>query len=108
MERAKRDRPDDPMLIYSSGAIYAAQQKRPEALQAIKDLEEMSGTSLSQAHWIAKVYSVLNEKEQALSWLERGFEAGAIGDFYKDEPIWRSIRSEPRFTSLVRRMGITH
>jgi tetratricopeptide (TPR) repeat protein len=67
LERAKRDRPDDPMLIYSSGAIYAAQHKRAEALQAIKDLEEMSGTSLSQAHWIAKVYSVLNEKEQALS-----------------------------------------
>jgi len=108
LEKAKRERPDDPVLIYGAGVIYAAQQKRPEALQAIKDLEAMSGTSLSQAHWIAKVYSVLNEKEQALSWLERGFEAGAIGDFYKDEPIWRPIRSEPRFMSLVRRMGITH
>jgi len=95
------------MLIYSAGAIYAAQQKRPEALQVIKDLEAMSETTLSQAHWIAKVYSVLNEKEQSLSWLERGFEAGAIGDFYKDEPIWRPIRSAPRFIALVRRMGIT-
>ena len=107
LEMAKRERPDDPMVIYSTGAIYAAQQKRAEALQAIKDLEEMSGTSLSEAHWIAKVYSVLNEKEQAFSWLERGFEAGVIGDFYKDEPIWRPIRSDPRFISLVRRMGIT-
>lgn len=65
MEKAKRERPDDPVLIYGAGVIYAAQQKRPEALQAIKDLEAMSGTSLSQAHWIAKVYSVLNEKEQS-------------------------------------------
>jgi len=27
-------------------------------------------------------------KEQAFAWLERGLQVGAIGSFYKDEPIW--------------------
>jgi len=66
----------------------------------------MSGSNLSEAHWIAKIYATLNEKEQALTWLERGLAAGAIGAFYKDDPVWDSIRSDPRFTDLLRRMGI--
>ena len=86
--------------------VYAAQGRRAEALQIIKELEAMSGANLSQAHWIAKIYAVLNEKELALTWLERGLATGAIGAFYKDEPAWDPIRSDPRFSDLLRRMGI--
>jgi serine/threonine-protein kinase len=105
LDKAKRERKGDPILIYDTGMIYAAQGKRAEALQIIKDLEGISGASLSQAHLIAKIYATLNEKEMALSWLERGLATGAIGVFYKDDPVWDPIRSDPRFTDLVRRMG---
>jgi predicted Zn-dependent protease len=44
VEQAKRERKDDPILIYGAGAVYAAQGKRAEALQAIKELERMSGS----------------------------------------------------------------
>lgn len=106
LEKAKHERKNDPILIYSTGMVYAAQGKRSEALQIIKRLEEMSGSSLSDAHWIAKIYATLNEKELAFSWLERGLAARAIGNFYKDEPVWDRIRSDPRFADLLRRMGI--
>ena len=106
LEKAKRARKGDPILIYDTGMIYAAQGKRPEALRIIKDLEGISDASLSQAHLIAKIYATLNEKEMAFSWLERGLATGAIGPFYKDEPVWDSIRGDPRFTDLVRRTGI--
>jgi adenylate cyclase len=106
LEKAKRKRTSDPILIYSTGMAYAAQGKRAEALQITKELEEMSGASLSEAHWIAKIYAALNEKETAVSWLERGLAAGTIRVFYKDEPVWDTIRSDPRFTDLLQRMGI--
>jgi Flp pilus assembly protein TadD len=106
LEKAKRERKDDPILIYDTGMIYAAQGKRPEALQIIKQLEEMSGPNVDEAHWIAKIYAALNEKEMAFSWLERGLGTGAIGVFYKDEPVWDSIRSDSRFNDLLRRMGL--
>jgi len=106
LEKAKRERKSDPILIYSTGMVYAAQGKRAEALQIIKELEEMSGASLSQAHWIAKIYATLNEKELAFSWLERALATGAIGVFFKDDPVWDPIRSDPRFADLLRRMGI--
>ena len=106
LEQAKRERKDDPILIYGEGSIYAAQGKRAEALRAIKELERMSGPNLDQAHWIAKCYATLNEKEMAFSWLDRGLAAGAIGSFYKDDPVWDSIRGDSRFPDLLRRMGI--
>ncbi len=62
LEKAKQERKDDPILIWSTGMIYAAQGKRAEALQTIRELENMSGATLSQAQGIAKIYAVLNEK----------------------------------------------
>src|SRR6266516_1159742 len=106
LEKDKAERKSDPLLTYSIGMIYAAQGKRAEALQIIKDLEAMSGANLSEAHWIAKIYATLNEKEMAFSWLERGLATGAIAVFYKDEPVWDTIRSDPRFADLLQRMGL--
>jgi serine/threonine-protein kinase len=108
LEKAKQERKGDPILIYDTGMVYAAQGKRAEALQIIEDLERISGASLSQAHLIAKIYATLNEKEMALSWLERGLATGAIGVFYKDDSVWDTIRSDPRFEALVQKMFAFH
>jgi len=106
LAKAKRERENDATLIYSTGMVYAAQRKRAEALEIIKELEEMSGSTWDQAYLIAKIYVTLNEKEQALTWLERGVASGAIGIFIKDDPVWDPIRNDPRFIDLVRRMVI--
>ncbi|HEU4386369.1 MAG TPA: protein kinase, partial [Blastocatellia bacterium] len=110
LEKAKHERKNDPVLIYSAGMVYAAQGKRAEALHIIKELDQMPGASLSQAHYIAKIYAALNEKEKAFLWLERGLDTGAIGAFFKDEPVWDAIRNDarfaPRFAALLQRMGI--
>jgi eukaryotic-like serine/threonine-protein kinase len=103
LEKAQRDRKDEPLLIASTGMVYAAQGRRAEALQIIQKLEQMSPTP---TQWIAKIYATLNEKELALRWLERGVESGAIFVFFKDAPIWDPIRSDPRFAELLRRMNM--
>ena len=106
IEKAKGVRKNDPLLIYSTGMAYAAAGKQAEALQSIKELEAMSGASLSTAHWIAKIYATLNDKENAFSWLERGLATGALGVFYNDEPVWDPIRDDPRFEELVGKMVV--
>src|SRR4029453_14128939 len=78
LERAKQERKHDSILIYKPGMVYGAQRKRADALQAINELEQMSGPNLDQALYIAKIYATLNDKQRAFSWLERGFAAGAI------------------------------
>ena len=57
------------------------------------------GSALSAAH-------AAGEKELAFTWLERGLAAGAIGGFFKNDPVWDPIRGDPRFADLLRRMGI--
>jgi serine/threonine-protein kinase len=104
LEKAERERKDDPIVIYSKGMLYAAQDKRDEALQVIKKLQAMSGPDLAEAQYIARIYAALNDKEPALTWLERGLATGAIGFFYKDDPMWDSIRSEPRFQEIVQKV----
>jgi adenylate cyclase len=104
LEKAERERKDDPIVIYSKGMLYAAQDKRDEALQIIKKLQAMSGPDLAEAQYIARIYAALNDKEPALTWLERGLATGAIGFFYKDDPMWDSIRSEPRFQKVVQKV----
>ena len=106
IEKAKEVRKNDPLFIYSTGMAYAASEKPTEALQSIKELEAISGASLSTAHWIAKIYATLNDKELAFSWLERGLATGALGVFYKDEPVWDPIRDDPRFAALVEKMVV--
>ncbi len=106
IEKAKGVRKNDPLLIYSTGMAYAASGKQAEALQNIKELEAMAGASLSTAHWIAKIYATLNDKEMAFSWLERGLATGALGVFYNDEPVWDPIRDDPRFAVLVGKMVV--
>jgi TolB-like protein/Flp pilus assembly protein TadD len=106
IEKAKDARRNDPLLIYSAGMAYAASGKQAEALQSIKELEAIAGSSLSTAHWIAKIYATLDDKENAFSWLERGLATGALGVFYKDEPVWDPIRDDPRFEELVGKMVV--
>jgi TolB-like protein/Tfp pilus assembly protein PilF len=104
--KSKDARKSDPLLVYSAGMAYAASGKQADAVQSIKELEATSGASLSTAHWIAKIYATLNDKESAFSWLERGLATGALGVFYKDEPVWDPIRDDPRFAVLVGKMVV--
>jgi eukaryotic-like serine/threonine-protein kinase len=105
LDKAKRDRPDDPMLLFQTGQVYAAQGQREQAMAVIKELEARSGDTLNHAHWIAKIYAGLHDTEAAFSWLDRGLAASAIGDFYRDEPVWDPIRPDPRFADFARRIG---
>ena len=56
---------------------------------------------------IAELYARLGEKEQALVWLEKAVEGR---DFYivaiNVDPDWDILRADPRFVSLVKRVGI--
>jgi eukaryotic-like serine/threonine-protein kinase len=105
LDQQDRERKEDPILIYSRGMVYAAQGRRADALKIAKELERLSSNS-SEALWIAKIYSGLNEKDQAFSWLERGLATGALGTFFSSDPTWDNLRSDPRFADTTRKMGI--
>jgi tetratricopeptide (TPR) repeat protein len=54
----------------------------------------------------ASDYALLGEKDAALTALERAADAGQQLDFFKLDPALDSIRSEPRYADLLRRIGL--
>ena len=57
---------------------------------------------------IALVYTGLGDKEQALASLERGYEKREVDlAALKIEPRFDSLREEPRFERLLRRLGLS-
>ena len=51
-------------------------------------------------------YSLLGEKNAALDNLERAAAAGRNVDFLRLDPALDNIRSDPRYTALLRRLGL--
>ena len=55
----------------------------------------------------AAIYAALGEKEQALEWLEKSVaERSIFVTRINRDPKFDSLRAEPRFQDLIRRVGL--
>jgi tetratricopeptide (TPR) repeat protein len=89
-------------------ACYAHMGKREEAIKILNELVAYSQADFVSSVDIAVVSLALGEKDQALARLERAFrerdpfllEIGLID--YRFDP----IRSDPRFTDLLKGIGL--
>jgi hypothetical protein len=55
----------------------------------------------------ATLYTGLGEKDQALYWLEKAFdERFVVFASIKTDPVFDSLRSDPRFADLLKRSGL--
>jgi DNA-binding winged helix-turn-helix (wHTH) protein/tetratricopeptide (TPR) repeat protein len=55
----------------------------------------------------AGIYTFLGEKDQALEWLRRAYEEHDNNLIYiKADPMYDGMRGDPRFTDLLRRLGL--
>jgi tetratricopeptide (TPR) repeat protein len=89
------------------GFAYAAAGKIDEALKMLRALNKHAQISYVPPYHIAIVYAGLRDKEQAFRWLEQSFERHAVELFtLKVEPMFDSLRSDPRFADLLRRCGL--
>ena len=56
---------------------------------------------------LAAVYAGLGEKDQAFAWLEKDFQArSGLSVWGRWTPPFESLRSDPRYADLLRRMGL--
>jgi len=89
------------------GYVYALSGKKKEAQAVLDELKQRSRQEYVPADSIALVYTALGEKDQAFAWLEKAYEERAFKmAWLKVEPQWDSLRSDPRFTDLLRRLGL--
>jgi serine/threonine protein kinase/Tfp pilus assembly protein PilF len=89
------------------GHAYAITGRRGEAQKIIADLKGMSNQKYVDSYSIAIIHIGLGEKDQAFAWLEKGYEDRSYFSLYANvDPVFDSIRADPRFASLTRRMGL--
>ncbi len=100
-----------PMLLEGLATALAADGERDEAQKIATELgsKYRQAVQTQQGYvspWhLAVVSMALGEKQQALDWLERGFDEGAFGMLLLNvEPAFDSIRSEERFQTLLKKM----
>ena len=73
---------------------------------AAQALEGLSRQRLIPPIDIAWLYLLLGQRDKALAWLEKAYEQNSPGIiFFRNDPSWQSLSSEPRFQALLRRIG---
>ena len=78
-----------------------------------KDLEltlkayKQAGTEYFPALELASAYARVGDRDKALEWLERSYEQrdGNV-TLLKSEPSFKSLHGDPRFSALLKRMGL--
>jgi eukaryotic-like serine/threonine-protein kinase len=93
--------------IASLGNAYAEAGQKSKALQTLSELENRSKQEPISKYQFALVLVGLGEKEEAFTALEQAFrERSTLLTYLKMDPRFDSLRSDRRYTDLLRRIGL--
>ncbi|HEX7316910.1 MAG TPA: winged helix-turn-helix domain-containing protein [Pyrinomonadaceae bacterium] len=89
------------------GYVYGAVGRRAQAYEVLAELHELSQHRYVPHHMSALVYAGLGDADETIDRLERAFEEKS---YYMPAlatlPIFDGVRADPRFTSLLHRIGL--
>ncbi|MFY9560258.1 MAG: protein kinase [Terriglobales bacterium] len=106
MEKAAALSPD-PNTLASLGHAYAIAGQKEKAQKILADLAVRAKQESISGYQFALIYSGLGDKARALAALERAFqERSTLLTYIKMDPRFDPIRSDARFISLQRRIGL--
>jgi TolB-like protein len=92
-----------PSLVHAFDQGYAKSGYRGALRLEADTLVSQSKTSFVSPNDLAFLYVCSGNKERALDYLERGFK---LHQFYFINPIYDSLRNEPRFQALCRKLNL--
>jgi non-specific serine/threonine protein kinase len=97
----------DPNIEGELGIAYAMAGRRAQAIEILDKLTALSKQSYYSPYRIALIYAGLGEKDMAIELLQKAYEDQDIWLLYaKVDPACDSLRSDPRFGHMLRRMGL--
>ena len=105
-EAALRSDPGNQDGFQIVGYAYAKSGRRREAEEVIRKFEDIGRTEYSVIYRPAVIHALLGDKEKAFAGLEKSF-AAHDWDITRInvDPFVDSLRDDPRFKDLVKRMG---
>ena len=104
-QRAKK-LDDTPMILAGLGYAYAVGGKLSAAQKILDELKGLSKKRYVSPYFMAIVHAGRQEKDEALAWLEKASEdRSEMLAWLKVAPELDRLRPDPRFASLMRRVG---
>jgi TolB-like protein/DNA-binding winged helix-turn-helix (wHTH) protein/Tfp pilus assembly protein PilF len=94
-----------PVCIANLARAYAGSNRKAEALGLLNDIEKSAAPGYSHAAEIATIYAALGDKDQAIKWLDKGYEE-RFNPGVLLRPGFDPLRSDPRFQDLQHRIGL--
>jgi len=97
-----------PSFLGDLGVAYFVSGQPEKAEQIIEELKslELKGSQGSPSFFLAQIYAGIGETELAFVWLEKSYQAHEVEMIWlKIEPQFNSIRKDPRFSDLLKRVG---
>jgi hypothetical protein len=87
--------------------MYALTGKRDEALKIVAEMKEREKQEYMSPLSFANIYVALDDKDETFKWLEKAY-AARIHPLrrLKNGTAWDPLRSDPRFTDLLKRIGL--
>jgi hypothetical protein len=94
-------------VVAAMGYAYAASGKNEDAQMMIELLLEKSQQEYVSPFWMAILYTGLNNTNEVFLWLDRAAQQrdGSLV-FLNVTPIFKPIRSDPRFKKLLMQIGL--
>jgi tetratricopeptide (TPR) repeat protein len=96
-----------PRMLMRLGQTYAVAGRRIEALKTIEELKAMSRLRYVPPLYLATIYTALGDNDLAFSWLEKASEQRVNMALVKTDEDFSKLRSDPKFTDRLRRLGIS-
>jgi TolB-like protein/DNA-binding winged helix-turn-helix (wHTH) protein/Tfp pilus assembly protein PilF len=98
---------DSESVVALAHAFRATGQKA-EAEKTLRDLERKAAKSAAPPYTMAIIYAGLGENEKAFGFLEKAYSEKSLSlpRFLKSDRLLDSLRSDPRFQDLLRRIGL--
>ncbi len=106
LQQAIRLAGNSPIFLANLARAYAGSNRKAEATALLNDLKKRSDPGSPLIAEIAMIYTALGEKDQAISWLEKGYEA-RFNPGVLERPCFDALRSDPRFQDLLHRIGLS-
>jgi serine/threonine protein kinase/Tfp pilus assembly protein PilF len=95
------------LMLGALGYAYAASGKQEEARKLLNELKQISEPMCVPWYYIAAMYADLGENDEAFECLTRAYkEHDAWLVFLKVDPIWQTLRADPRYIALLKKMGL--
>src|SRR5213075_730614 len=97
---------DDPEILALLGRAYADAGKKDKALELLERLKTVARDHYIRNYVFTIIYAGLGDKKTAIDYLEKARDGGETPDttWLKVDPLFDSLRNEPRFQQLVTKM----